>query len=235
MAARDRALRHQAEQDRLQREEESVAAQLRAQEARVDGFRKTLERRQQVVADLDVRAGMAGVLQRISIEPGQSIAAGTEVARVAKPRDLRAEIRVPEIDAHDLGRDLPVLVDAHNWTVAGVVERVDPAVRDGTVVVDIRLTGPLPDGARADLAVEGLIDLDRLKSVRHVARPVNARAESTTTVFRVAQDGTAVRVPVRLGKASVDRVVVLGGLSLGDRVIVSDMSDYAGRDRLQVR
>jgi HlyD family secretion protein len=234
VAAEQRALRYQAEQDRLERSQESVAAQLRAQEARVDGFRKTVERRQQIVDDLDVRAGMVGVLQRISIEAGQSIASGTEVARVAKPRQLRAEIHVPEIDAHDLALDQPVLVDAHNWTVTGRVERVDPSVRDGTVVVDVELTGKLPQGAFADLAVEGLIDLDRLKMVRHVARPVNTRAESTTTMFRV-RDGMAVRVPVKLGKASVDRVVVLDGLLPGDQVIVSDMSDYAGRDRLQVR
>jgi HlyD family secretion protein len=235
VASEDRALRHQAEQDRLVMLEQSVTAQLRAQQARIDGITKTLERRQQIVNDLEVRAGMVGILQRINIEAGQNVTAGTEVARVAKPRDLRAEIRIPEIDAHDLAIDQPTLIDAHNWTVTGVVERVDPSVRDGTVVVDVKLTGKLPEAALADLAVEGLIDLDRLQKVRHVARPVNTRAESTTTVFKVTKDGMAVRVPVKLGKASVDRVVVLSGLSPGEQVIVSDMSDYAGRDRLQVR
>ena len=234
VAAEERSMRYQAEQDRLRMLEESVVAQARAQEARVDGFRKTLERRQQIVDDLKVRAGMVGVLQRINVEAGQSVTAGTEVARVAKPGALRAEIRIPEIDARDLAIDQKATIDTHNGTIDGRVERVDPAVRDGTVVADVELTGKLPAGARADLGVEGLIELDRLQNVRHVARPVNTRAESTTTVFRV-KEGMAVRVPVKLGKASVDRVVVLSGLSPGDQVIVSDMSDYAGRDRLEVR
>lgn len=234
VAAEERTLRHQAEQDRLEMLKESVAAQLRAQQARVDGLRKTWERRQQIVDELQVRAGISGVLQSLNAEPGQSIAAGTEIARVAKPGLLRAEIRIPEIDARDLAIDEKATIDTHNGTIAGIVERLDPAVRDGTVKVDVELKGPLPPGARADLAVEGLIELDRLQKVRHVARPVNARSESTTTVFRV-RDGMAVRVPVKLGKASVDRVVVLDGLSPGDQVIVSDMSDHAGRDRLEVK
>jgi len=234
VAAEERALRYQAQQERLEMLKDSVAAQLRAQQARVDGLRKTFERRQQTVEDLQVRAGMSGVLQSVAAEPGQSIVAGTEVARVAKPGLLRAEIRIPEIDARDLAIDQAAVVDTHNGTITGRVERVDPAVRDGTVKVDVELTGSLPSGARADLAVEGLIELDRLPKVRHVARPVNARSEATTTVFRV-RDGLAVRVPVKLGKASVDRVVVLDGLAPGDQVIVSDMSEYAGRDRLEVK
>ncbi|HET6438878.1 MAG TPA: HlyD family efflux transporter periplasmic adaptor subunit [Anaeromyxobacter sp.] len=234
VAAEQRALRQRSEEERLGMLQESVAAQLRAQQARVDGFKKALERREEIVNDLEVRAGMLGIVQRINIEPGQSITAGTEVALVAKPKALRAEVRVPEIDAHDLGVGQPVLVDAHNWTVAGRVERVDPGVRDGTVEVDVELTGPLPEGARPDLGVEALIELDRLKNVKHVARPVNARADSTTTLFRV-KNGVAERVQVKLGKASVDRVVVLSGLSAGDQVIASDMSDYAGRDRLEVK
>lgn len=234
VAAEERALRHQAERERLAMLQDSVAAQLRAQEARVDGLKKTLQRRQQIVDELQVRAGMSGVLQSLTAEDGQSIAAGTEVARVAKPGLLRAEIRIPEIDARDLAIDQLVTVDTHNGTIAGRVERLDPAVQDGTVKVDVELTGPLAPGSRADLAVEGLVELDRLEKVRHVGRPVNCRPESATTVFRV-KDGMAVRVPVKLGKASVDRVVVLDGLAPGDQVIVSDMSDHAGRDRLEVK
>ncbi len=234
VAAEERALRYQAEQERLDMLKDSVDAQLRAQEARVDGLKKTLQRRQQMVNDLEVRAGMDGVLQSINAEDGQNIVAGTEVARVAKPGLLRAEIRIPEIDARDLAIDQVATIDTHNGTIAGVVERLDPAVQDGTVKVDVELKGTLPPGARADLAVEGLVELDRLKKVRHVARPVNARAESSTTLFRV-KDGMAVRVPVKLGKASVDRVVVLDGLTPGDQVIVSDMTDHAGRDRLEVK
>ncbi len=234
VAAEEKALRAQAEQERLDMLKDSVSAQLRAQQARVDGLKTTYDRRQQVVDELQVKPGISGVLQSVNVEAGQSIAAGTEVARVAKPGLLRAEIRIPEIDARDLAIDQKVTVDTHNGTIEGVVERLDPAVREGSVKVDVKLTGKLPQGARADLAVEGLVELDRLARVRHVARPVNARAESTTTLF-VVRGAEAVRVPVKLGKASVDRVVVLEGLSPGDQVIVSDMSDHAGQDRLEVK
>jgi HlyD family secretion protein len=234
VAAEDRAVRLRSEQERLTMLQDAVAAQLRAEQARLEGLRTTWQRRQQLVDELQVKAGLTGVLQNVNVEAGQSVAAGTEVARVAKPGALRAEILVPEIDARDLAVGQKATIDTHNGTVEGKLERVDPAVREGTVKVDVELTGAVPAGARADLGVEGLIELDRLFRVKHVARPVAARPESTARLF-VVRGGEAVRTPVKLGKASVDRVVVLEGLAVGDQVIVSDMSDHAGQDRLEVK
>jgi HlyD family secretion protein len=234
VAADERTVNLRSQEERLVMLGDAVRAQLAAEEARLAGLRSTWSRRQQLVDELQVRAGLTGVLQSVNVQAGQSVAAGTEVARVAKPGALRAEIRIPEIDARDLTVGQRSTIDTHNGTVEGRVERVDPAVREGTVQVDVELTGAVPAGARADLGVEGLVELDRLARVRHVARPVNARAESTARLF-VIRGGEAVRTPVKLGKASVDRVVVLDGLVPGDRVIVSDMSDHAGHDRLEVK
>ncbi len=234
VAADERAVNLRSQEERLAMLKDAVAAQLAAEEARLAGLRSTWERRQQLVDELQVRAGLTGVLQSVNVEAGQSVQAGTEVARVAKPGALRAEVRIPEIDARDLAVGQKATIDTHNGTVDGRVERVDPAVREGTVKVDVELTGALPTGARADLGIEGVIELDRLPRVRHVARPVNARAESTARLF-VVRGAQAMRVPVKLGKASVDRVVVLDGLAPGDQVIVSDMSDHAGHDRLEVK
>jgi HlyD family secretion protein len=233
-AAEERAVRLRSQEERLAMLRDAVAAQLRAEEARLAGLRKTWERRQQGVDELQVRAGLEGILQQVNAEAGQSIAAGTEVARVAKPGALRAEIRIPEIDARDLAFGQRVTIDTHNGTVEGRVERVDPSVRDGTVKLDVELIGATPAGARADLGVEGLVELERLPKVLHVARPVSARADSTARLFLV-RGHEAARVPVRLGKASADRIVVLDGLAPGDQVIVSDMTDHAGKDRLEVK
>lgn len=234
VAAEERAVNLRSQEERLAMLKDAVAAQLAAEEARLSGLRKTWERRQQLVDELQVRAGLAGVLQSVNVEAGQSVAAGTEVARVAKPGALRAELRIPEIDARDLAVGQRATIDTHNGTVEGKVERVDPAVREGTVKADVELIGPLPAGARADLGVEGVVELDRLPKVRHVARPVAARPESSARLF-VVRGHEAVRRPVKLGKASVDRVVVLEGLTVGEQVIVSDMSDHAGQDRLEVK
>jgi HlyD family secretion protein len=235
LAAEGYSVRLEVEKERLAKIGISVRAEVRAQEARVEVLHKTWERRQAVVDELSVRAGLDGVLQQLNADPGQRIPAGTEIARVARPGLLRAELKVPEIDAKDLAVGQSCTVDTRNGTVAGRVERVNPSVQDGTVKVDVELTGPLPQGARADLAVDGVIEIERLRDVRHVARPVNVRAEASTTMFRLGANGVAVRVPVRLGKASVDRVVILDGLSPGDQVIVSDLSDHVRHNRLEVK
>lgn len=235
LAADQTAARLEIEEERLTAVGAARPAQLAAQQARVDQLRLAHQRRREQVEALHVRAGMDGVLQALSAEPGQRVAAGVELARVARAGLLRAELAVPELDARDLAVGLPAQVDTRNGVVAGIVERVDPAVRNGTVTVDVTLTGDLPAGARADLAVDGVVEVERLARVRSVERPVNVRPEGAGALYRVGPDGLARRVPVRLGKASVDRVVVLDGLAPGDTVIVSDLSEYAKHDRLEVR
>lgn len=235
IAVEQLTVRLEVERERLTVLEDAVRAQVAAQAARLEQLRRAHERRREQVEALQVRAGMAGVLQTLTVEPGQRIGIGTEIARVASPGKLRAELRIPELDARDLAVGQAAVVDTRNGIVEGRVERVDPTVREGAVAVDVALTGALPEGARADLAVDGVVEIERLGNVRHVARPVNVRSDGPASLFRLEQDGQARRVQVRLGKASVDRVVVLEGLSPGDRVIVSDLSEFSKQDRLEVK
>lgn len=235
LAADRTKARLEIEQERLAAVRASHPAQLAAQEARVEQLRLMDRRRREQVEALCVRAGMDGVLQALSAEPGQRAAAGAEIARVARAGQLRAVLAVPEIDARDLAVGQRAEIDTRNGVVEGTVERVDPAVRSGAVSVDVALEGDLPAGARADLAVDGVIVVERIARARHVARPMNGRPEGPAALYRVDADGRAMRVPVRLGKASVDRVVVLDGLAPGDTVIVSDVSEYAKHERLEVK
>ncbi len=234
LTAEQLGVRLEIEQERLSKLASAVAAQLQAQNARVEQLERTWERRRAQVDALQVRAGLDGVLQALAVETGQQLAIGASIARVARPGSLRAELRIPEIDARDLAPGQRVTVDTRNGLVAGHVERVEPAVQNGTVKVEAALDGALPPGARADLSVEGTVEVERLADVMHVARPVSAQALSDARLFRVDNDGDARRVPVKLGKASVDRIVVLAGLAPGERVIVSDVAQYARYDRLKV-
>jgi HlyD family secretion protein len=181
-----------------------------------------------------VRAGMDGVLQALAVESGQQLALGASIARVARPGSLLAELAIPEIDAKDLAAGQKASIDTRNGIVAGHVARVEPAVRNGTVRVEIAPETGWPEGARADLSIEGTIDIERLADVLQVARPVSVQPASESRVFRLGHDGRAQRVPVRFGKASVDRIVVLAGLAPGERVIVSDVSQYERYERLNV-
>lgn len=232
LTAEQLAVRLEIEQERLIKLEESVDAQLRAQLARVEQLRRAWEHRKGQVDALQVRAGLDGVLQALSVDAGQQLALGASIARVARPGSLMAELRIAEIDAKDLAVGLPASIDTRNGVVAGEVARVEPAVQNGTVKVEVTLTGPLPAGVRADLSVEGVIDIERLTNVLHVARPVNVQPESEATLFRLAGSSDATRTPVRFGKASVDRIVIASGLEAGDRVIVSDVGRYERSDRL---
>ncbi|HSD75547.1 MAG TPA: HlyD family efflux transporter periplasmic adaptor subunit [Steroidobacteraceae bacterium] len=234
LTAEQLGVRLEIEQERLSKLAAAVAAQVQAQNARVEQLERTCERRRAQVDALKVRAGLDGVLQALAVEAGQQLAVGASIARVARPGSLRAELRIPEIDAKDLSPGQRVTIDTRNGIVAGHVEQVEPAVQNGTVKVEAALDGELPAGARADLSIEGTVEIERLADVMHVARPVSARPLADARLFRVDNDGTARRVPVKLGKASVDRIVVLAGLAPGERVIVSDVAQYARYDRLNV-
>jgi HlyD family secretion protein len=186
------------------------------------------------VANLEVRAGTEGVLQELVVEEGQQIVIGTSVGRVARPDDLMAELRIPEINARFVQLDQLVAIDTRNGKVDGRVIRIDPAVRNGTVQVDVDLVGELPVGARPDLTVDGIIEIERLDDVIFVSRPAYAQADSVTQLFRVDESGMATRVQVRLGRTSVNQVEILDGLSPGDQVIVSDISAWDRHDRLKI-
>lgn len=222
------------ERQRVKRLEASHEAQLAAQDARVEQATRLIERRDQQVRDLGIRAGMAGVLQEIAVEPGQQVQLGANVARVAQPEELIAELRVAETQAREIQLGQQVRVDTRNGIVPGNVIRIDPAVQNGTVQVDVELTGELPPGARPDLSVDGTIELERLDDVLHVGRPASGQPDGRVSLFRMVDDRVAERVTVELGRASVGRIEIRSGLSAGDRVILSDTSQWSEFDRVQL-
>ncbi len=224
------------ESERLANLRLANAAQLRAEDARVGQLRSTAARQRQLLESLQLRAGMDGVLQSLALQVGQQIAAGAQVARVARPDALVAELRISELDARDLRPGLTAKIDTRNGVVTGLVSRVDPGVDNGSVRVEVALTGPLPKGARPDLNVDGIVEIDRSPDTLSVARPAAIQPESAASLFVLdAGSSLARRRSVLLGKTSVNRVVVSAGLKTGDRVIVSDTSQWSTRDELRIR
>jgi len=227
--------RAKIEEQRLAALDSAVNAQLEARQARLRQLERAAEESRLAADSLDVKAGMAGVVQSVPVQEGQQLAPGANVARVAKPGTLYAELRIPELDARDLAAGLPALVDMRDRLVRGRVVRVDPAVTAGAVKVEVDFDEPLPTQARADLSVDGTIAIETLKNVRYVGRPVGAQSDSTTTVFRAKPgDSVAQRVPVKFGKASVNQIVVLEGLEPGDIVALADTTQWSGKDRLMI-
>ncbi len=228
--------RAQLEKERVSVSDESVRAQLLAQQARVDQLRTLFSLRQQQVNQLRVRAGMTGVLEQVPVEVGQQVAPGTNVARVADPSRLKAELRIAETQARDLTIGQVAQVDTRNGIIAGKVVRIDPAAQNGTVTVDIALEGALPRGARPDLSVDGTVELERLDTVLYVGRPAFGQEQSTVGLFRIAPaTGEASRVQVQLGRSSVNTIEIKGGAAEGDQLVLSDMSTWDRFDRVRLR
>jgi len=231
--------RNRIEQERMKIRGESAEAQLAAEAARLSQRRALYELKHQQAEALKVRAGIAGVLQVVPVEVGQRVTSGTNLARVAVPGNLKAELRIPETQARDVAVGLSAVVDTRNGEVQGKVARVDPAALNGTVLVDIKFTEPLPRGARPDLSVDGTIELERLENVLYVGRPAFGQENGTVSLFKLSgppeRPDAADRVQVKFGRSSVNTIEVVGGLKEGDRVILSDMSAWDGRDRLRIR
>jgi HlyD family secretion protein len=229
------AMRDSIEERRLAGTVDSAQARLAVQQAQVDQLRALADLRRSERAALTVRAGMTGVLQLVPVEVGQRVSAGTNVARVADPTRLKAELRIAETQAKDIQLEQPATVDTRNGIVAGRVMRIDPAVQNGTVTVDVELTGALPKGARPDLSVDGTIELERLDNVLYVGRPAFGQESSTVGLFRLSDTGEATRVQVKLGRSSVNTIEVVSGLTTGEQVILSDMSAWDAFDRVHLR
>jgi HlyD family secretion protein len=228
-------IRLQIETDRVEQFASSVKAQVASQRARLEQTRNQYQRRQEQLASLQVRAGISGVLQQVPVEEGQRVTLGANIARVARPDDLQAELRIAESQARDVQIGQRVAVDTRNGIVEGVVVRVDPAVQSGTVQVDVELVGALPRGARPDLSVDGTIELERLEHVMHTGRPAYGQPNSTVGLFKLIDGGrSAIRVPVQLGRSSVNAVEILQGLQPGDEVILSDTSTWDSHDRIRL-
>jgi HlyD family secretion protein len=214
---------------------ESIQARLAVQQSEVEQARAAVKLKQQQVDDLHVRAGFAGVLQLVPVDVGQQVATGANLARVADPSRLKAELKIPETQAKDIQPGQTSSIDTRNGVVAGKVVRIDPSVQNGTVTVDVIMTEPLPKGARPDLSVDGTIELERLRDVLFVGRPAFGQEQSAVGLFKVQPDGTASRVQVKLGATSVNVVEIRSGLNVGDQVILSDMSNWDAFDRVRLQ
>jgi HlyD family secretion protein len=233
--AEDLASRLAFEQKRLAAMGEGENAQIAAARANVDRMKQIAEFRKTEVEGLHVRAGIDGVLEELPLQVGQTVQPGAEIAKVARPDKLMAEVKVPETLTRDLAIGQQAEIDTHVGVVKGRVSRIDPSAQAGTVKVDVTLQGALPQGARPDQTVEGTIELERISNAIYVGRPSFGSPGSTITLFKLAGAGDeAIRVPVKLGRASVKTVEVLDGLRPGDRVVLSDMSAYDHDDRIRL-
>jgi HlyD family secretion protein len=224
------------EEERTRVAADSAVARIQAQEAHVEQARAMYELRKSQADALHVRAGITGVLQLLPVDVGQSVPVGTNIARVADPKKLKAEIKIAETQAKDIVIGQNATVDTRNGIVKGHVIRIDPSVVNGTVTVDVGIDDPLPLGARADLSVDGTIELENLKDVLYVGRPVHGQTDATISLFKVLPDDSdAERVNVKLGRSSVNTVEILNGLQVGDKVILSDMSQWDAVDRIRLK
>jgi len=234
--AADLGTRLEVERQRLEFQRRSNQQQIAAQESQVSMLRRLAAFNQGQIASMQVRSPGAGVLQELPVELGQWVNSGATLAKVVQPGRLKAVLRISETQARDLAVGQRASVDTHNGVVPGHVARIDPAAQNGTVTVDVALDAALPRGARPDLSVDGTIEIDRLANVLYVSRPSYGQAESSLAMFRlVPGSNEARRVMVRLGRGSASTVEVLGGLDPGDVVILSDMTEHEGSERVRLR
>ncbi len=254
LVGRDASLLPRAELERRRERAEELATRLDIEKERLEIFTTSIDKQLEVargqvrrltdivafqrgrVASMQVKAGMHGVLQDMDLEEGQWVLPGQTLARVVNPERLKAELQVPQIQARDvaLGHQ-EVFIDTRRDTIIGRVMRIDPAVQNGAVTVDVALEGELPQGARPDLSVDGTVQIERLDDVLYVGRPAFGQANSTVGLFRLMDGGVAERVNVRLGRSSVNTIEIVSGLALGDVVILSDMSQWDSYDRVRLK
>lgn len=236
IAAQQLAIKEQLSQQQLQVAGDAAKAQIAAQQAHVDQQRVLYELKKSQLDALRVRAGINGVLSAVSVDVGQQVSPGTNLVRVADPSRLKATLQIAETQAKDVQLGQTALVDTHNGVAKAQVTRVDAAVVNGTVAVDVSFDGPLPPGARPDLSVDGTIKIEDVRDVLYVGRPMNARDNGTVGLFKITDGGEeAIRTGVKLGRSSVNTVEILQGLSAGDQIILSDTSAWDSYDRIRLR
>ena len=235
LKARQTFQRWEIEQERFEKMEDNVSAQLNAQNARLNKMRKTLQRVEQMVEDLSVMASMEAIVQEVPLEAGERVMVGGNIAKLARQDELIAELRIPEVEIRDVAIGQHVVIDTRNSTVEGRVSRIDPAVNEGTVLIDVEFTEPLPADARPDLTVDGRIEVANIQNTLFVARPLFAQSQSVSSVYQLTADGDyAERVRVRLGSGSINIIEVVEGLGAGDRIIVSDTTKWSAHDRIRI-
>jgi RND family efflux transporter MFP subunit len=228
--------RNSLEDQRLSLNQRAIGTEVAVAQAKVQQAEAMLALREKQQAALSVRAGIDGVLVDLPHQVGEHVTVGTTLAKVVQPNQLKASLKIAETQARDIQIGQPAEIDTHNGIINGSVTRIDPAVQNGTVTVDVGLQGSLPQGARPDLSVDGTIDLDRMQDVLYVGRPAFGNENSTISLFRVDPDGkTATRVAVKVGRASVNDIQVISGLNAGDTVVLSDMSRWDSVDKVRLQ
>jgi HlyD family secretion protein len=223
-----------SERDKMTGLKQAIDARLGAQQARVDQLRVVYELRKKQQDELNVRAGVSGVVQQVPVEAGQRVPPGTILAKVAEPGRLKAELQIAETQVKDVVVGQPASIDTRTGIIPGQVIRIDPAAVNGTVKVDVQLNGEYPKGVRPDLSVDGTIDIERLPDVLYVGRPAYGQAESTVGIFKLMPNGEANRVQVKLGRSSVNQIEIVEGLREMDQVVLSDMSAWDSYDRVRL-
>ena len=227
--------RNDLQKQEVSMNQKALETQLAVQKAKVAQAQALADLKQREVDALTVRAGLEGQLIQMPLQVGQHVLVGAELAQIIQPNQLKAQLKIAETQAHDVLIGQPAEIDTHNGIVPGTVTRIDPAVVNGTVAVDVQMDGPLPTGARPDLSVDGTVDLQRLHDVLYVGRPAFGDENSTISLFKLDSNGKyATRVPVKVGRASVNEIQILSGLHEGDTVILSDMSRWDAVDRIRL-
>jgi len=235
LTAEQLTVRWDIEQLRFAKTGESHEAQLAVKRSELERRQSVYQLRRDQYSSLEVRAGIDGILQEVPVEIGQRVTPGTNLARVAKPSRLKAELRISETQAKDIEVGQVAQIDTRNGIVEGRVIRIDPSVQQGTVTVDVSLEGELPKGARPDLSVDGTIEIERLEDVLYVDRPAYGQANTRVGLYKLSADGTtAERVQVELGRTSVNTVEIVGGLAEGEEVILSDSSPWDDAERIRL-
>ena len=228
--------RLRVEQERLKLMEQAIDAQIATQASQVEQLRAIAVNQQNRLRSLQVRAPDRGVLQDLTLQLGQWVPEGTTLAKVVQPGSLKAVLRIPESQAKDVAIGQKASIDTRNGLVPGHVTRKDPSAQGGSVTIDVALDGALPPGAVPDLSVDGTIVIDRMTNVKYTGRPAFSAGSGSSTLFKVVDDGkAAVRVPVELGKSSVNVIEIVRGLDIGDKIIVSDMSQYANVSKVRIK
>lgn len=223
------------ERERLAASDDMIRAQIEAKRVNIEKLRAAYQLKKKQVADLRVRAGVDGVLQDLPVQVGQRVTLGTVLAKVSQPWRLKTELKIPETQMNEIRIGMAADIDTRNGVIKGQVARIDPAAVNGTVTVDVRLMGELPAGARPDLSVDGVIEIEKLTDVLYIERPVIGQANATVGLFRVTQDGKeAERMQVRFGRSSVNTIEVVSGLKIGDKVVLSDMSQWDAHNRVRL-
>lgn len=236
IAAQQLAIKEELSQQQLQVAGDAAKAQIAVQQAHLDQQRVLYELKKSQLDALQVRAGINGVLSAVSVDVGQQVSPGTNLVRVADPSRLKATLQIAETQAKDVQIGQTASVDTHNGVARAQVTRVDAAVVNGTVAVDVTFDGPLPPGARPDLSVDGTVKIEDVRDVLYVGRPMNARDNGSVGLFKITDGGEgAIRTSVKLGRSSVNTVEILQGLSAGDRIILSDTSAWDSYDRIRLR